>query len=442
MQSGAKGQTFAVRYPGSIWAKVPPPIRAEIARNIAYAGTHFVPLMLKRDEISYEFPCPSLESFWFQNTLRDLPACELADGARPGLYVRSFFNQATSFKGDVAPVIPALKERSRRLGSIASDSRVCVPFTFGKESMLTLALMQKFGLVPVLLYSEEPSHPYELAWKSRELKRLSHSLGIDAVLLRNSLGGIRYGKSLGIAQETEIGWGAQTTQLAVLAVPLFYSHGASSVLIGNECTNNEAVDYGGWRAALSFDQSSEWTVQQSLMTQALSGGGCRVYSSLEPLQEMAIFFLLQHYFPELGKKQFSCSAQRPLFKGSQWCHSCYKCARMFLFARCTEIDPFSIGFKRDLLAEPGHFDHYFGKKFALGSEAELDFSFLTLERKGLLGVYRKDFLRKKRGLPTWESLLPSFVKLQSEKNLPPFLRRKLLDFFRVGLRAFERTLSR
>jgi len=319
--------------------------------------------------------------------------------------------------------------------------RVAIPFTFGKESMLTFGLAKTFGLSPVLMYVEEPSHPFERAWKRRELLRLGRQHEVDTVFVSNTLGSLRYGKALGLKEETEIGWGSQTTQLALLSLPLVFSHGVSSILIGNEGANNEAVQYGGVRAALSFDQSAVWTPQQSAMTRALTGGYCSVFSSLEPIEEMATFYMLHRYYPELGKLQFSCSAQRPLVCGSQWCHECYKCDRMFIFARCCDVDPFAIGFKRDLLAEPNHFEHYFGTKFASGSGAELDFSFLTLERKGLLGVYKKVFMQCKKKLQPWAKMLPSFTTLQEERNLAPFIRPQLLRFFKKGLKEFEEALT-
>ena len=155
-------------------------------------------------------------------------------------------------------------------------------------------------------------------------------------------------------------------------------HKADLMLFGSEYLNNYYDIHDGWKIFISYDQTSFFTKEQDIMVRLLSNNHCSVRTTLEPMDQISIFYLLHKRYPEIGKYQFSCTAEFPLYHGSQWCHKCYKCSRMFLFARCCEVDPYSIGFKKDLLNEPGLFDNYFGTSITSGTSQELDFCFFML----------------------------------------------------------------
>lgn len=433
------GRTYRIGYPSEVWQATPASIRQALQENLAFACTHFLGPMLKCSQLTYNTPAPLLHSFLFHNQLYDLLSCEMADGARHLSYLRLLYNLEYRFAPG-ASTLPASPPRVTPLRPTA-----IIPFTFGKESLVTYAMARELGIEPVLVYCQEPVQPYEEQYKLRVLEQLRRDHGVHVYFIRNDPGLFRYGQAFagrrGVRPGTEIGWGAQTTLLALMMLPFVFVHGAEQILFGNECSNNQYLMRRGWKAHLSYDQSSAWTVQQSNMVRILTCDTCRVASSLEPLEELAIFHLLHTRYSELGRYQFSCSAEKPLVPGTQWCHACHKCERMFVFARCCGIDPASFGLRRDLLDEPGHFASFLGTEFKSGSQAELEGVFTALTLNGVGGRYVEAF--RERRLPQltpWPAYRDLFLQLKGGDNLPPRFRSALADIFEDNKQRLGRAL--
>lgn len=392
--------------------------------------------MLKRASLRYDFPQPVLESFFFQNHLYDLLSCEAADGVPHLKYLRNFYNLSYEFKARAPTALPPVKARPGRAAAV-------LPFSFGKESLVTLGLCLELGIKPVLVYCQEPAHPFEEAYKRRKLRELKRKFGVEAYYLGFEPGLFRYGKAFGLRNSTELGWGSQTTLLSLLCLPFALAYGAPYILMGSEQLNNEVRVQSGWKMYPSYDQTSHWTGAQRHMLGLLSGSLTGVYSTLEALEEINIFFMLHHRYPELGGFHFSCSAERRLLGQSAWCHKCYKCERMFLFARALSLEPARLGFLQDLMQRRGAFPHYFGSASATGAPFELDFAFLAAARKGALGVYQRTFGSKK--LPTlfpWKHYLDYFSSIHPALNLPPGYERQVMAIFRKELSDFRASVSK
>jgi len=430
-------QEFKIEYPDDLWSQTPPSIRKTLVENLAFGNTHFLPLMLGKTKAVYDFGLPLLESFLFKNQLYDLPSCEKADQAKPLSYLQRFFNLDLEFQK-----VPGALPDPHSIPRFPSEPpTVVIPFTFGKESLATFALCRELGLKPILMYSQEPAHPHEEAYKVEQLKRFSEEFGVTAYFIRYEPGLFRYGKAFGLKESTEIGWGSQTTLLALLSLPLVFKHGARHVLFGSEFLNNEYEVRNGWKTYNSFDQSSFWTRQQSNMVRLMTGGQCTVQSSLEPIEEINIFHLLHHRYPAIGKYQFSCSGEHPLLGGTQWCHNCYKCVRMYLFALGCGIDPASIGFQENLLERKDLFSHYFGTEFKTGALQDLDFAFYLLLKKGIDSPLVRQFeTQKLPHLKPWSWYRNYYTSLQPEENLPLESRDRLLSIFKEEIRQFEQIL--
>lgn len=426
-----RGRTYKIGYPEKVWRKTSATLRSLLRENLAVATTHFLPLMLGYESLEYDSALPLFESQLFRNQLNDLLSCERADGKPHLEYTRHFYNQELNFSGEAA----TLPDRSC---AYRADPKVVVlPFTFGKESLLTFALCLELGLKPVLVYCQEPVQPHEQQYKIKKLTEIGRIYKCPTYFIKNDTGLFRYGRAFRLKRPTELGWGTQTTILTLMMLPFCYAHRARYILYGSEFANNEYRFVDGWKAFLSCDQTPFWTEQQSNMIRVCTGGACEVRTSLEPLEEISIFGMLHRRYPKLGKYQFSCSAERPLVRGTQWCHRCYKCERMFLFARVLDIAPESIGFKRDLLREPGHFKHYFGSDVKTGSEQELDFAFYALYRKGHDSPYLRQFKQRKLArLRSWQWYVRHYGAMKSGSMLPPSLKGRLLRIFSGEMRQF------
>ena len=429
---------FTIEYPDDIWQKTPPSIQRVLADNLAFANTHFLPLMLKKKSIAYNFPAPLLESFLFKNQLYDMIYCEQADNVPHLSYFKQFYNLEHTFNASKESALPDNKE----IGNFQNkqDSAI-IPFTFGKESLLTVALCIELGIKPILVYSQEPSHPYEEVYKLKKLEEFKKEFNIDAYFIKNGSGLFRYGKAFQIKSSTEIGWGSQTTILALMMLPFVYQYQAKYILSGDEKLNNEFENYQGWNSFSSNDQTSVWTLQKNNMIRLLTKGQCFVKSSLEPLEEIAIFWSLHNKYPEFGKYQFSCSAEYPLYENTAWCHKCYKCARMYLFAEACGISPETIGFKKNLLQRKV-FGHYFGKEKKTGSTQELDFAFYILYKKKKLNELFHIFEKEKLPmLKPWTWYKNNFLNLQEAMNLPNIYKPKMLKIFEHELHNLYQNIT-
>lgn len=433
-----ENKSYNIEFPKEIWKKTPKSIRQVLLENLTFGNTHFLPLILDKGKIIYKIKTPLFESFLFKNQLYDLLFCERTDNVDRLSYLKSFYNLDYEFQPGESEV-PKFSE----IKNFRSNSQTAIlPFSFGKESLITLGLCLELGIKPIVVYCQEPAHPYEEEYKRRKLKEIREKFNLRTYFIKNEPGLFRYGIAFGKKLGTEIGWGTQTTLLVLLSLPFVFAHQAGYIFLGNEYSNNEFESIQGWKAYSSYDQTSFWTSQQNNLIRLLTNNQCQVKSTLEPLEEITNFYILHHRYKKLAKFQFSCSGQKPLYKDSQWCHQCYKCSRMFLLSRCCEIDPHGVGFKKDLLKK-NLFQHYFGKEVKTGSPKDLDFSFFILHKRKFKDKLILEFKKKKlKSILPWRWYRDNYTQLKESPNLPEKYRRKILAIFSEELRDFERILPK
>ena len=430
---------FPIVYPKKIWQSTPIWLKKFLLDNLTFAETHYLPLMLKKSGVDYSTNYPFFEPIFYKNQLLDMLICEKTDKVKPLSYLRRFYNLTFSFASSTSRWPEA---KTGRPFSV-DPKTVVIPFTFGKESLTTLALSLEIGLRPVLFYSQEPVQPYEESYKKRQLASLGRLIKVPVYFLQHEPGLFRYGRAWFKNSSTELGWGSQTSILTLLALPFVLAHRAGYIFFGSEFANNEFEFIEGFKAFLSADQTAAVMALQDNMARLFTNGQAQVKSSLQPLEEVNIFYILHHRYPKLGQMQFSCSAEKPLLKGSQWCHNCYKCARMFLFARACGLNPFNLGFKKDLLLKKGMFNHYFGSDVKSGSVIELDFAFYAAYKRQVPSIYHELF--KKNKLPVlkpWPWYKRYFSKIHENYNLPLPYQARLFKIFNEELKSFAKNLPK
>ncbi len=434
---GIDGREFAITFPPEIWERATPTLRQALREHLVFGNAHVLPLLLGADGIDFDVPPPVHASALVHNQLLDLTACEHIDGVAPASYLRAFHNLDLRF----APGEGALPAPADWPQPDERAPTCIVPFSFGKESLVTVGLCLELGIRPVLVYVQEPAHPHEEAFKRRALEAIGREFGVPVHFVGNEPGLFRYGRAFEGVRPTELGWGTQTTLLALMMVPFAQAYGAQSIWFGNEHANNETGLRDGWVVHYSVDQSSAWTRQQNSLIRALTGGRTRVESSLESLEEIHIFHMLHRRYPRLARFQFSCSAEQPLVQDSPWCHRCHKCARMYLFASGCGLDPAALGFRADLLDGPDLFPHYFGPTYKSGFRLELDFAFYLLYLRGAPTPLRARFERDT--LPTlasWTWFRHEFTTIRPALNLPERYRDRMLAIFDEAMASFRTIL--
>lgn len=434
------GKKYYIEYPQGIWEKTPLSVRQVLMENVAYVYTNVLPLILGKKKISYNFSFPLFESTLFKNQLYDVLDCELDDHVPHLKYLREFYNLEVEFTSNVSN-IPDPPETRSGFSEKSKHPVAILPFSFGKESLATFALCRELGIRPVMVYFQEPAHGFEAKRKRKLSRELEKEFGDPIFEVRCDPGLFRYGKAFGTKLESELGWGPQSTILALLSVPFVYAFGAKYIFFGSEYLNNFFSVRHGWKSFVSIDQTSNWTPQQSNMVRQLTGGRCSVHSILEPIDEINVFYLLHHRYPQVGKYQFSCMGQKPPIGNSNWCLDCGKCFRMSVFAHLCHFDLKKLGFEEDLLVpkREKEWEYFSEKNYPC---LDTTFALYMLYRQKFKSPYIKKFLTTQfKTVSAWGPLAKFFTTIRPAKNLPPACESKITTIINEELTAFRKTLN-
>ncbi|MDD5469542.1 MAG: hypothetical protein PHO92_01960 [Candidatus Peribacteraceae bacterium] len=424
---------FPIRYPQEIWAQYPQHLKKILRDNLAYSTTLYLPQMFGLPRAELKTSRPIAETFLFKNGIYDMPICALTDEASSVKYVQDFFNTDWAFK-DNEIATPDAVDFSRKEGE---PPRAIVPFSFGKESLLSFALSRELGIEPVPVLFIEPANTFEYEHKKGLIEKFQKEFDTTVYVVEFSPGIFRYGTYWGL--KTELGWGLHTTEYAaLLTLPFAYALNAQYTFPGNEQSCNDIfIDREGIRTyKAGYDQHSDWLAQQTLLATMLLGRKMEVISLMEPLYELAITFMLHHRYPEIGKYQMSCFADSEHGRSHRWCQHCTKCGYMYALCCGVGVPPAQAGFTENLFEKKfeGIYDHFFGydpKHPIYGSQDELGTAFMLAERAGHTGESMDRF--RKGLLPHMqereEQLLEQYLGLSPEWNLPTAFREPLMKIF-------------
>jgi hypothetical protein len=443
MTIGVNKESFPITYPGEIWQSYPMEDKKRLLDNIAYSSTIFLPQMLELDSILYHTSRPVAETFLYKNGIYDMPICAIVDG-RPSMeYVKRFFNTRYIFADNrikVPPKVDFSAKSSKKKSAI-------VPFSFGKESMLSFALCRELGIEPVLVNFIEPANEFEFVHKKKLIEEFEKKADVKVYTVLYEPGMLRYGRHWGL--ETELGWGLQTTEYALLCLPFAEHFRADYIVLGNEQSCNDTFynkeDLLTYKAG--YDQHGDWTMQQGLLSSILAGKKIQVISFMEPIYEIAITRILHHRYPEYGKYQMSCMADNKNAAKNRWCQHCVKCGYIYALCCAAGLDLKKVGFTENLFDEKhakiyDHFFNYDPKAPEYGSQEELGLAFYIAMKKGFKGAsvdrFKKQLSAKFE--KTKKKLIDHYLGTHSCGNIPDDLRPDVLNIIHEELDNFTRTL--
>jgi hypothetical protein len=322
---------FELQYPDSIWERYPKQNKAKLVDNITYVFTAHLPFLLKGNiRLEYNTGYPQAYSWANQCFMRFLPAYWYLYRGRRGTSVfpllKTMLNSRALFAEakDIPPVFPETYKKN-----------VIIPFTFGKESILSYCVAKDLGLQPTLVYFNEPTELYARKHKLDLIKHFSQVEDVDLYYMDNPLGGLReYG-------EGWFGWELALTSWSLLALPFAYKHKATYLIFGNEKSNNDFFyDEEKLKVIPDYEQSAQATEELSLLTQSLSEGEFYTTSFVQGINELTIIAILkQKYFATTFKYLMSCWAETEAAKDKRWCAHCSKCARLYVYMTANGIDP-------------------------------------------------------------------------------------------------------
>lgn len=425
------GQTLPIIYPRRVWQAYPQQLKEVLRDNVALSSTFFVPQILNRQRISYDTSRPISEVFLFKNGIYDMPNSALTDGDSSISYIKKFLNTVATF-GNNEILMPAADTVHHH----PQPESMVIPFTFGKDSLLTAALAQDIGISPRLVYFVEPAHMYEYQHKKKLKKLFSNQTGLVVEEVRYEPGKMRYGGLWN--KETELGWGLQTTEYTLLILPFLYFYKAMYVGLGNEhsCGESGLNEEGVLTHWTGYDQHPDWTSQQSLLVSLVGGATRRVVSLVEPLHEIAETAILHRRYPAFGRFQTSCLAIGQGAKENRWCQQCEKCGAMYTFLKALDVDVKQVGFTEDLF-DKKHvklFDNLFNStEYSLyyAVEKEIYLAMYMALKRGCQGEVLRVF--ETRVLPEVKRLVgkysEEFFTAHPTNNLPHDINNELFKIY-------------
>jgi len=216
-----------------------------------------------------------------------------------------------------------------------------MPFSFGKDSLLTFALTKELSITMYPVFFVEPACPTQNGIKKKLYGNFIKEQNVSIQLFNNTLGNLRQPGGM------MWGWDMLLTQYTLLLIPFLYAHKARYLFWSNEQSLNENnTNQEGYRINPTHDQSSQWVLHLNNLLRSYSLN-TTVSSIIEPLHELLILYILHKRYPDIGKYQLSCDSETKRKK--RWCGRCSECARVYIFMKAIGVDPKTIGLVDDML---------------------------------------------------------------------------------------------
>lgn len=427
-------KNYQILYPTHIWKEFPDVYRQNFADSLAYALTMHLCLN-GHAKIIYDFPAPQIEPYIFEGMVYSLGETTLLEGkeTRTSDLLRLFYNRNLNVEFSGRPRLTRFKNVNRN-----SRNRAIIPFSFGKDSLLTFALCQELGIDPYPVFFREPKSPFENRHKRKLADRFFDEFDVDVNFFPLSPGRLR--QTVG----RWWGWDLLLTQYTMLLVPYFFGLRSRYLFWAHEQSCNDFIaDAEGYSINPVFEQSARWLLTSNNLTRNF-GTNVVLSSLVEPIHEIAIMKILHHRYPEIAKYQLSCFSEEDAAARKRWCGQCSKCARIYIFMMALGINPKTVGLNEPLLGQKkkelyGLFDGE-GEdsgvydKSGLGRDEQLLAFYLAYQR-GVKGELMKDFSKKflLEAKSRERELREKFFSAYEPKSQPYELRAPLLKIFKTEL---------
>jgi hypothetical protein len=266
---------------------------------------------------------------------------------------------------------------------------------------------------------------------------------VELQKIKHTAGQLRDGFIQGVGK-TELGWGLQSTQYALMLLPIAHRWASKYILFGNEQSCGEYYfDCEGYICYPAYDQCHTWTTQIDSMTRQLTGDGVRTMSVIEPLNDIAVVYTLYGRYPEVAKYHMSCFVETEAGRLNRWCMDCSVCSKMYLLIKACGFDPGLVGLSLNMLGEDmrDYFSLFGGSNvntYALtgrGRDEQL-FAFYLAWRNGdrspLVEEFEKRFLDEAKGRE--DELYRTFFSVHESITMPTKIKDRVESIYEEVLR--------
>lgn len=428
------GNPFEVKYPKRVWEKYPSPLKKLLADNVAFALTFHLPLIVPRYQLlEYEMPNPITQELFFKGMVMDLPSTAFMNGSATVSILKKFLEIKYRFEVGRPRIANVAFPKPRRAATI--------PFTFGKDSLLTYGLCRELDIASQLIFVYEPTvdSATEGMHKMKLAKDFFREFGVEVGFLQNELGVLR-------EPHGWIGWELQLTQYSLLLLPYALANRSRYLFFSNEQSCNfEFYNDDGFLSNPVYEQSHPWMAENNVYTRILGAKNTFLSSLVGPIHELAIIKILHHRYKKMAKYQMSCWAEKKQAKKKRWCGNCSKCARIYIFLLALGIDPKTVDFQDNMIAEKNkrHFSIFEGVKrneggydaSRLGRDEQLLAFYLAYKhglREGVAETFIKNNLTEASNRE--RELRKTFFSVYPATTIPEELKPRVLSIFRRELK--------
>ena len=434
-----------LRYPPAIWKRYPKENKIKLLDNINYIFTAHLPFLLKENiRLEYNTGYPHVYSWASQGFMRYLPAYWYLYNGKRGTKIfpmlKTLLNSNVEFSEtiDAPPSFPA-----------TIDEHVIIPFTFGKDSLLTYNIAKEIGLKPTIIWFNDPGG-FEGKHKKRLFREFSKIAKDKIYFIDNAFEKLRE------QGDGWFGWELAMTSWALLTLPFAYAKKAGYIIYSNEkSANSFFYDESGVKIIPDYEQSGQATEELSILTQALSEGEVYTTTFSQGLHELAIIGILkQKYFDKTFRYLMSCWSENEDGKNKRWCGNCSKCARIYVYMTAHGVRPQEdAGFEDNMfLPEKEPLFNVFGKNasgtgwdaFGLNTDEQALAFYLTYLRGNRDPLVQKFaqteiFLNTKK---RYDELMDEYLTLHKEYITPPQWKRKINRIFNQALLKVRKEIIR
>ena len=316
-----------LKYPLGIWENLSMETKQTLTDNLTYLKVSPYAMFLDK-EMHFDFSLPYLKEMGDKGVLADIPKVADEDGVSSGKLIEAFTGKKTKFRDENIKLLDENSEAGSILG-----------LSFGKDSLLSYGVMKEIDVKTNLVFVQD-CWDTESMHKLLLIQKFEQEFGERIELMYDEFDNISCHKEINPTNSEGIVGSNAMNGYLVMIMPFAFFHKADSVIFGNEQNFNDYfINKEGLKVYPSYEQSSEWMVEQNKALTGFTNGQMKVRSLIEPLYNIAEVKVLFNRYPKIAKYQMSCSLSNTNSKKERWCYNCPMCAKAYLYLKACGVDP-------------------------------------------------------------------------------------------------------
>jgi len=424
-------KNFNLVYSQNIWKKYPQ--KEFLFDNLNYLLTAPSSFITNTNVMEYNTSKPLLKNEFKKSIIKEIPhsAEDYKKSAKET--IKKFKQVKSKFKDN--------KIKLPHCPNTKLNERALIPFSLGKDSMLTLAVAHELKLNPIMHYINDTVSPSENRIKISFTKKISKEFNLKYYITKNSIEAINDFEFWN-KPETTLGYSHMIYSFALISLPIMHKHRCKYLLFGNE--QNLNFKFKTKEGILTFpspNQTSKSTLILDKTIKRITGNKAKAASLIEPLTHLAIMKILHTRYKKFGKYQISCDSLDASHQ-KRWCQNGDMCSDMYLQMKALNINPKTVNFKTNMFNKKffKYYSLFHPKKASCydktpqARDQQLLAFYLAYKNKAkgyAIEKFRKRFLKEAQERE--DELYKKFFKVYPALTLTPKLRKAVNSIYKEEL---------